>query len=83
MAHYRDVLAEAEAALDEAEAALDEAEAAPAQAASHVPRGVVHLPTSMGEELWKGEGSYNPQLPIQPYEACQRPSASKTTPGQI
>ena len=64
---------EAEAALAEAGAALAEAGAAFARAASHAPRGVMLLPTTMGEELWKGEGSYSPQLPIQPYEGLPTP----------
>ena len=66
-------LAEAEAALAEAGAALAEAGAAFARAASHAPRGVMLLPTTMGEELWKGEDSYTPQLPIQPYEGLPTP----------
>ena len=80
-------LVKAEAALAEAEAAFAKAGAAFARAASHVPRFVKLLPTTMGEELWKGEGSYNPQLPIQPYEGLPTPvsiqslAASKFPPG--
>ena len=69
-------LAKVEAALAEAEAAFAKAGAAFARAASHVPRFVKLLPTTMGEELWKGEGSYSPQLP----RARQRSSASKAWP---
>ena len=81
--------ASAEAALAEAEAAFAKAGAAFARAASHVPRFVKLLPTTMGEELWKGEGSYNPQLPIQPYEgpptlvSIQSLAASKFPPGLV
>ena len=81
--------ASAEAALAEAEAAFAKAGAAFARAASHVPRFVKLRPTTMCEELWKGEGSYSPQLPMQPYAgpptfvSIQRLAVSKFPPGLV